>query len=311
MTRDQVRRFIFENRPVRGHWVHLESAWRELHAHAGYPKEVTELLGQAVVASVLLAATLKFRGTLTFQLQGNGAVSLLVAQCTHDFRVRAVARCDEASVEALSPGAAGGQRDALFRRLVGDAGLVTVTVEAEEKSLRYQGVVPLSGASLAESLEAYFASSEQLPTRVLLTADDEHGTGMLVQKLPGAADSPLDEPGGVEEAWVGAQRGIAQLRAASGLRGRSIEDLLAQGFPGHDLRLFRGAPVRFECRCSQSRVAGLLRALGAEEVREVLREQGSVTVTCEFCHRPYRFDSMGVEALFADSPESDSQKSVH
>jgi molecular chaperone Hsp33 len=312
ITRDQVRRFIFENQPVRGHWVHLESAWRELHAHASYPKEVTELLGQAVVASVLLAATLKFRGTLTFQLQGNGAVSLLVAQCTHDFRVRAVARCEEDSVRALSPGAAGGQRDAaLFRRLVGDAGLVTVTVEAEEKSLRYQGVVPLSGASLAESLEAYFASSEQLPTRVLLRADEEHGAGMLVQRLPGAADSPLDEPGAVEEAWVGAQRGITQLRAETGFRERSIEDLLARGFPGHDLRLFRGTPVRFECRCSQSRVAGLLRALGPEEVREVLREQGSVTVTCEFCHRPYRFDSMGVEALFADSPGSDSPESMH
>ena len=312
MTRDQVRRFIFENQPVRGHWVHLESAWRELHAHATYPKEVTELLGQAVVASVLLAATLKFRGTLTFQLQGDGAVSLLVAQCTHDFRVRAVARCDEESVRALSSGGAGGQRDAaLFRRLVGGAGLVTVTVEAEEKSLRYQGVVPLSGASLAESLEAYFASSEQLPTRVLLTADEEHGAGMLVQKLPGAADSPVDEPSGVEEAWVGAQRGIAQLRAEKGLRERSIEDVLAQGFPGHDLRLFRGTPVRFECSCSQSRVAGLLRAIGAEEVREVLKEQGSVTVTCEFCHRPYRFDSMGVEALFADSPGSDSPESVH
>ena len=91
---DQVRRFIFENQPVRGHWVHLEGAWRELRAHSHYPPAVTELLGQAVVASVLLAATLKFRGTLTFQLEGDGAVSLLVAQCTHDFRVRAVARCD-------------------------------------------------------------------------------------------------------------------------------------------------------------------------------------------------------------------------
>ena len=79
INHDQVRRFIFENQPVRGHWVHLESAWRELHAHATYPRPVTELLGQAVVASVLLAATLKFRGTLTFQLQGNGGVSLLVA----------------------------------------------------------------------------------------------------------------------------------------------------------------------------------------------------------------------------------------
>src|ERR1700752_4778884 len=168
-TRDQVRRFIFENQPVRGHWVHLESAWRELRAHASYPPAVTELLGQAVVASVLLAAPPKFRGTLTFQLEGDGAVSLLVAQCTHDFRVRAVARFDRAAVRELSD----------FRSLVGDAGRITVTVEAEEKSLRYQGIVPLSGASLAESLEVYFASSEQLPTRVLLTADGARGAGML------------------------------------------------------------------------------------------------------------------------------------
>src|SRR5215467_11257841 len=54
ITADQVRRFIFENQPVRGHWVHLEGAWRELRAHSNYPAAVTELLGQAVVASVLL-----------------------------------------------------------------------------------------------------------------------------------------------------------------------------------------------------------------------------------------------------------------
>ncbi|HEY4447189.1 MAG TPA: Hsp33 family molecular chaperone HslO [Steroidobacteraceae bacterium] len=311
LTQDQVRRFIFENQPVRGHWVHLESAWRELHAHASYPKPVTELLGQAVVASVLLAATLKFRGTLTFQLQGNGAVSLLVAQCTHDFRVRAMARCDEAAVQVLSGASEATEADAaLFRRLTGDDGLVTVTVEAEEKSLRYQGVVPLSGASLAESLEAYFASSEQLPTRVLLRADAEHGTGMLVQKLPTAEESSV-EPEALEEAWLGAQRGIAHLRSGRGLREHSIEELLMRGFPGHDLRLFRGAPVRFECRCSEGRVAGLLRALGPEEVRDVLREQGTVTVTCEFCHRPYRFESVDVDALFADTDGSDASKFIH
>ncbi|TLY98875.1 MAG: redox-regulated molecular chaperone Hsp33, partial [Gammaproteobacteria bacterium] len=95
---DQVRRFIFEKQPVRGHWVRLEGAWRELRAHADYPPVVSELLGEAVAASVLLAATLKFRGTLTFQLQGNGAVGLLVAQCAHDFRMRAVARYDDVAL---------------------------------------------------------------------------------------------------------------------------------------------------------------------------------------------------------------------
>jgi molecular chaperone Hsp33 len=308
---DQVRRFIFENQPVRGHWVHLEGAWRELRAHSDYPPAVTELLGQAVVASVLLAATLKFRGTLTFQLEGDGAVSLLVAQCTHDFRVRAVARYDEAAVRTLTAGGPGAREGAaLFRSLVGDAGRITVTVEAEERSLRYQGIVPLSGASLAESLEAYFASSEQLPTRVLLTADESHGAGMLVQKLPGAEDSRSSESSAVEETWAGAQRGIASLGPGR-LREHGIEELLAQGFPGHDLRLFRGAPVRFECRCSEGRVAGLLRALGQEEVREVLNEQGSVTVTCEFCHRPYRFDPVDVEALFAEGSGSGGSDAIH
>ncbi len=63
-----VRRFIVENEPVRGYWVNLEAAWQELRAHQQYPPAVRELLGEAVSAAVLLAATLKFDGTLTFQL---------------------------------------------------------------------------------------------------------------------------------------------------------------------------------------------------------------------------------------------------
>lgn len=288
---DRVRRFIFEKQPVRGHWVRLENTWRELRAHGHYPQPVERLLGEAVAAVVLLAASLKFHGTLTFQLQGNGAVRLLVAQCSHDFRLRALARFDERAIAALPAGA---PPRVLFRALVGTGGRLTVTVEADEKGARYQGVVPLEGGSLAESLEAYFASSEQLPTRVLLAADATRGAGVLVQKLPGTGGAG-DEESNV--AWQGAQRGIERLEGAKLLED-PVEELLARGFPQYDLRLFRGAPVRFECRCGEGRVAGLLRALGEEEVRDVLREQGSVTVTCEFCARPYRFDQAAVDVLF-------------
>lgn len=295
---DLVRRFIFEDRPVRGHWVRLSEAWRELRAHSDYPAPVNELLGQAVAASVLLAATLKFRGTLTFQLQGDGAVSLLVAQCTHDFRLRAVARCDAARLEDLSQGEDGPP----FRRLVGAEGRVTVTVEAEEKSLRYQGVVPLVGTSLSESLENYFASSEQLPTRVLLASDQDSCAGVLVQKLPGDASGDTEQ---AAAAWQTAQQGIGALSTAE-LLAKPVEDLLGLGFRGRDVRLFRGTHVSFECRCSQGRVAGLLRALGSDEVRDVLKEHGVVTVTCEFCQRPYRFDAVDVEALFKEAPPNGS-----
>jgi molecular chaperone Hsp33 len=297
-SRDEVRRFIVENRPVRGHWVRLEEAWRELRAHRDYPQPVRELLGQAVAASVLLAATLKFRGQLTLQLQGNGAVSLLVAQCTHDYRLRAVARFDAAAVSALSAnGASGSATGEVFRRLVGREGRFAVTIEADERNMRYQGIVPLSGESLADSLEAYFARSEQLPTRVLLAADDDRGGGVLVQRLP---EDEVADDSQMREIWEQAQRGIERLRPEDLLQ-CPVEELLGRGFADHDMRLFRGAPVQFECRCSHGRVTGLLRALGAQEVRDVLREQGSVTVTCEFCHRPYRFDEDDVQALFADT----------
>jgi molecular chaperone Hsp33 len=278
---------------VRGHWVRLTGAWRELRAHARYPQHVERLLGEAVAAGVLLAASLKFQGALTLQLQGSGAVRLLVAQCSHDFRLRALARFDEAEIAALPPDAPAG---ALFRALVGSQGRLTVTIEADERGAPYQGVVPLEGGSLAESLEAYFASSEQLPTRVLLAADAAGGAGLLVQKLPGARGVSEEESNAV---WQGAQRGLARLTPGELLE-LPVEELLARGFSGYDLRLFRGSQVGFECRCGEGRVAGLLRALGAEEVRDVLREQGSVTVTCEFCSRPYRFDAAAIEALFAE-----------
>jgi molecular chaperone Hsp33 len=297
-TTDQVRRFIVENQPVRGHWVRLDAAWRDLCAHSDYPQPVRELLGQAVAASVLFAATLKFNGTLTLQLQGDGAVSLLVAQCTHDYRLRAVARFDADRVAEIDP-----QDREAFRKLVG-TGRVAVTVEADERSSRYQGIVPLHGDSLADSLEAYFASSEQLPTRLILAADDARGAGFLVQKVPGPAKADESE---IEATWKDAQKGIEKL-SPDDLLNRPVEELLERGFAEHDMRLFRGAPVQFECRCNQARVSGLLRALGADEVKDILQEQGSVTVTCEFCHRPYRFGPSDIEALFSDPAAS---KTLH
>ena len=301
---DLVRRFIFERQAVRGHWVRLEAAWRELRLHVRYPEPVERLLGEAVAAAVLLAASLKFRGTLTFQLQGNGVVPLLVAQCTHDFRLRALARFDERAAAVLPAGA---PRGVVFRELVGGGGRLTVTIEADEKGARYQGVVPLEGRSLAESLEAYFATSEQLPTRVLLAADAERGAGLLVQKLPGAGNAGEEESAA---AWQGAQRGMARLPEEE-LLAHPAEEALARGFCEQDLRLFRGSPVHFECRCGEGRVAGLLRALGEEEVRDVLREQGSVTVTCEFCRRPYRFQKGDVDALFAGGDGESGPREIH
>jgi molecular chaperone Hsp33 len=352
---NEVRRFIVENQPVRGYWVDLDGAWRELRAHQEYPAAVRDLLGEAVSASVLLAATLKFEGTLTLQLEGRGQVRLLVAQCTHDFRVRAVARLNDddndgksAGDPQSSAGAASVNGDSnapvvstiapkfldlgaselgshpfaglpkavsaasaeTFRQLVGEHGRVLVTIEASERDMRYQGIVPLSGNSLSECLEEYFASSEQLPTRVRLAADEERAVGLLVQKLPERGGEEAEQDSAGAAAWRQAELGIESVQAAE-LLNASLQNVLASRFGQQDVRVFKGAPVQFACRCSEARVAGVLKTLGAQEVRDVLREQGAVEVTCEFCQRPYRFDAFAVEQLFASDSATRGSESLH
>ncbi len=307
---NEVRRFIVENQPVRGYWVDLESAWQDLRAHQAYPPAVRDLLGEAVSAAVLLAATLKFEGTLTLQLEGQGPLRLLVAQCSHDFRVRAVARLRDEVLPDGAPLEGEASAASTFRRLVGEQGRVLVTIEAAGRDMRYQGIVPLSGDSLSECLEEYFASSEQLPTRVRLAADGHRTVGLLVQKLPEHGGEEPEQDSAAAVAWRDAERGIAAVQADE-LVGASLQGVLTGRFGQQDVRVFKGMPVQFACRCSEARVAGLLRTLGADEVRDVLREQGTVEVTCEFCQRPYRFDALAVEQLFAPELQPSGPYSLH
>src|SRR6202042_1425638 len=125
--RDTLHRFLFERFPIRGHLVHLDAAWRALIEHRDYPAAIREALGEAVAASLLLAATIKFEGVLSLQLQGDGPVHLLLAQCTSGLGVRGLARFRDAATVA-----AGANMDAApIADLIG-AGNLTVTLETDE-----------------------------------------------------------------------------------------------------------------------------------------------------------------------------------
>jgi molecular chaperone Hsp33 len=294
---DVLRRFTVEHQAVRGRFVRLGSAWLALREHADYPEPVRRLLGEATAAAALLASTIKFEGELTLQMQGTGAVRLLVAQCTHDLKLRAVARFD---AQRVAEG---------FEALVGD-GQLAVTLEAEGGA-RYQGIVPLGGGSLAAALERYFEGSEQLPTAIALAADDSQAAGMLVQRMPqsggrAAADdsASLAARDAEASATLEATREALAGLAAGELLARPADELLQRACAGHDLRLQPAQSVAFRCRCSAERVSGMLRALGEAELDGIIAEQGAVTVTCEFCHRPWRFEAREVAGLFggADRP---------
>ena len=295
---DSLRRFVFDRYPFRGLLVRLGPAWRAMMEHHDYPDAVRDSLGEAVAAATLLSATLKFKGQLSLQLRGTGPMHLMVVECTDRLSVRAVARFrDPPATHDL-------------RELSGN-GTLTVTLEGEDLANRYQGVVPLIGASMSECLHGYFESSEQLPTRLWLMADGQQASGLLLQRLPvtarpasavesGAGGIAEDE---IEDAWRRVQL-MADTVTAPELAGLADRELLRRLFAEDDVRMFETAPVFFRCRCSRERVGTMLRALGREEVDSVLEEFGQVEVRCEFCSRAYRFDAVDAAALFAPGADA-------
>lgn len=300
---DTLRRFLFERYPFRGQLVHLGPAWAAMMEHHDYPPPVRDSLGEAVVAAALLSSTLKYEGLLSLQLRGEGPMHLMLVECTDGLGMRAVARFRDVP-------------DTRDLRVLSGNGTLTVTVETGVATNRYQGVVPLAGASISESLRAYFEQSEQLPTRLWLRAGADDASGLLLQRLPvtarpvGVTESGTGGLGEdeIEDAWRRVQL-VAGTVTAGELAGLEDRELLRRLFAEDDVRMFESAPVFFRCRCSHERVGTMLRALGRDEVDSLLEEFGQVEVRCEFCSRAYRFDAVDANALFAGDPQRGSSAS--
>lgn len=265
---DLLHPFLFEHIPVRGAIAQLESTWETMRSMRAYPEAVESLLGQSAVAAALLASTLKReRGNLCIQMQGDGDLGLLLAECSNDYGLRATARWREGTIVP-----------APLERLLGN-GHCVITLRTQGEAASYQGIVPLEGDSLADALQAYMQRSEQLETRLFLHAGLRACGGLLLQRIPGEAERDPDD-------WNRLQH-LAATLAAEELRDCSALELVRRLFAEDDVRLFSGRTLSFSCSCSLQRVRGMLAALGEAEVESVLSEQGKMEVRCEFCGRLY------------------------
>jgi molecular chaperone Hsp33 len=295
---DLLHRFLFESLPVRGHLVRLDASWRAAIEHQDYAQVVSDALGEAMAASVLMAGALKFEGRLSLQFEGPGPVRLLLAQCTHRHAIRGVARHDELTTGL--PAAEG-----LF-----GGGQLAVTIEQPEGGDKYQGIVPLVAERLSDCLEQYFERSEQLPSRMMLAATKDRVGGLLLQRVAVGASGTEAEIAEADDTWrrFGLLAGTLTARELLDL---PCGELLGRLFPEDDIRLFEGTPVFFQCSCSRERVAGILQTLGADEVRELLEERGDVEVRCEFCNRAWRFDAVDVAGLFSAGAKQQAPPGIH
>ncbi|HZX78435.1 Hsp33 family molecular chaperone HslO [Lysobacter sp.] len=281
--RDQLTRFLIEGAGVRGVRVHLQDTWQQIRSRAEYPAAAAELLGEAAAAAALFTGHAKVDGRLSVQLRGSGALRTLFAECTAAGTLRGIAQLDEhgevrRDLQSLGPDA-----------------VLAITIENPSVDgrdpMRYQGLVALESDSLAGAFEDYFRQSEQLPTRLLLAADERQAAGLMLQKLPGDH--------GDDDGWNRAGALFDTLRPEELLEWTS-DDLLTRLFHEDGVTVMVGKPLRFACSCSRERVESMLVSLGeAEAEAAVTAAGGQALVRCEFCGQSYRFNAEEIASLFA------------
>ncbi|AKQ56553.1 Hsp33 family molecular chaperone HslO [Bordetella hinzii] len=290
---DLLKKYLFEARTVRVQSVRLQDTWKQAQSHQQYPEAITRLLGEMVAASTLLAANIKFDGSLVLQIQGDGPIALLVVECRSDLSLRATVKVREGHEVP-----ADGTMQSLLNAQGGGRFIVVLDPERKVPGQQpYQGIVPLEGETVAEALQHYMKASEQLDTRLWLAADGQVAAGLLIQRLPdqGGNEAEQQAPG---EAWNRALH-LAGTVSQHELLATDVDTLIHRLFWEETLIAFEPAPVRWFCPCTRERVAGMLRTLGQAEVQDILAEQGQVEVHCDFCGKPYLFDSVDCAGLFA------------
>ena len=284
---DRLTRFLLDEAGVRGVHVRLDGTWAQIRSRAEYSADVATLLGEAVAASALFTGHIKVDGRLSVQLRGDGALRTLFAECTGAGTLRAIATLAESdvldlhSLSSLGPGA-----------------ILAITIEnpgarGQEPS-RYQGLVGLDADTLSEAFEGYFRQSEQLPTRLLLAANGERVSGLMLQKLPGDA--------GDLDGWERASA-LFDTLAAPELMETPVQTLLHRLFHEDSVRLLGDKPLRFACSCSRERVSAMLVSLGEDEAQAAVEDNaGQAEIRCEFCGESYRYSPAEIAALFVSRP---------
>lgn len=297
--------FQLDNVGLRGRLVRLTGvADRVMSAH-GYPEPVAELLSQSLALAAVTGGGLKYDGVFTFQTKSDGPITLMVADMTSDGEMRGYASFSEEGIDQAQAAEAAGSP---VPRLLG-GGYLAFTVDQGPDTERYQGIVELSGATLADCALRYFRQSEQIEAAIRVAAAREsNGAGthwraaaIMLQRLPPdlRSQSPLEalERADAEDDWRRAALLMSSVRDDELLDpDLPPETLLLRLFPEDQVRVYESRPLLHRCRCSRERVERALIAIPREELKE-LEVDGTLEVVCQFCNTAYAFTDRDIDHL--------------
>ncbi len=283
MQTDILNRYLFDNLHARGELVNLSQTFQEIVAPHDYPLGVKQLLGELVAATCLLTATLKFEGEIAVQLQGDGPVGYMAVNGNNEQEMRGIARM-ASDTDATT-----------LKDLIGKGNMV-ITIRPKNGE-PYQGVVALEQDTLAQCLAHYFEVSEQIPTKIWLFSDEKTSqiAGTLIQLLPDAGD---------KEKQQADFEHLCQL--TNTIKPEEIfsvtnEDLLYRLYHQEEVRLFEPQAVSYQCSCSEDKCLSAISQIAPSELESIIAEQGSVSMTCDYCITTYKFERHALEQFINDN----------
>jgi molecular chaperone Hsp33 len=312
---DTVLPFQLDASDIRGRVARLDGVLDGILKQHDYPPQVEALVAEMAVLTALIGETIKLRWKLSLQVQSKGAVRMIATDYYGpdddggSARIRAYASYDADKLTDADP----------FEQI--GEGYFAIMIDQGKGTTPYQGIAPLEGGSLAACAQAYFAQSEQLPTRFSLSfgrstepGQPEHwrAGGVMLQHMPKASPLMADAEGSgaimqpedllegdASENW---NRVNILLDTVEDLEliGPSVppNDLLVRLFSEEQPRVYDTQPLRFGCTCSEDRVRQSLSIYSARDIETMTTPEGRVTADCQFCGMHYDLDpaSVGFEA---------------
>jgi molecular chaperone Hsp33 len=292
MSDNFIQSFQLEQSGIRGRIVRLGSVLEDILVPHAYPDDVMHLTGETLTLCTVLSSMLKYDGIFTLQVQGDGPVKMLVADMTSEGKVRACATFTDEDVAKASIQSNRGE-------LLGK-GYMAFTVDQGENTDRYQGIVELKNSSLLDSVQNYFAQSEQINTGIMMAVGKVEGhwraCGIMLQKMPEeTALYNRDNDVSDEDDWRRAMVLLGSVKDEEMLS-TTLEapDLLYRLFHEEGVRVYDPVPLINECRCNMERVRVVLSGMNSEDL-EHMTIDGKITMTCEFCSRDYAFDPADIQ----------------
>ena len=275
---NSIRRFLFKELDIRGQHLSINSSWQQMIENRGYSKLVRQLFGELSALAIMLANGMKHKGKLTMQIQGDGIVSLLLVEVTHDLKMRGMVRSNRSIDSSVD-----------LDKVLGK-GQIVATLYNSQTEKSFQSLVPRNPEGLIKTFEDYFSQSEQLSSKLWISSTKNNLSAVLIQKLP---DSKYKH----EDDW-GRVISLANTITDQELCELSAESLLFRLFNEEIIELFPAEEVYYECPQEQEKFEKIIFDLGEQDARDLLKERGEITIHNEICNTHVFFNEEDLDRIF-------------